>query len=304
MSSEVKAALITGILGFIATISAAIISNGIGKSNAIHDVVSEVNTETSNINIRIDTKDDLINLLNELLSKSTEIATENGKLEYSNTELQKENNSLKNENTSLKNQLDEYTQLADENARLTEINASLEETNTSLEVERDQLQKELDELRGNVDPSPTPSTSSGKKVSIFDLDTFKGKPGWYNHSYYSNKDVFIDTYGTEYLTGYVGHHRSSDKNSSHSPTYLLDNNYSTCEGEIAWAKNDKNSKETAWIEFYSGDELIYKTEPITVDSRPFPFSFNVEGIEKLTIVRNATGSNSSWIIYPYLNLVE
>ncbi len=80
--------------------------------------------------------------------------------------------------------------------------------------------------------------------------------------------------------------------------------YHSCEGQIAWSKFSKNNEGTAWIEFYSGDECIYTTEPITSDSRVLDFSFNVEGIEKLTIVRKATGFNSIYIIYPYLNLVK
>lgn len=43
-----------------------------------------------------------------------------------------------------------------------------------------------------------------------------------------------------------------------------------------------------WLEFYSGTKCIYTTEPISVDSKFLDFSFSVEGVEKLTIMRNAT----------------
>lgn len=99
-----------------------------------------------------------------------------------------------------------------------------------------------------------------------------------------------------------------DNKSQYSPTYLLDNKYSVCEGQIAWSKLSKDFDGTAWIEFYSGDECIYTTDIITADSRAFSFNFNVDGVEKLTIVRKGTQNgyqNSSlYIIYPYLNLVE
>ena len=79
-------------------------------------------------------------------------------------------------------------------------------------------------------------------------------------------------------------------------------------GEIVWSKSSSNVKGNAWVEFYSGEELIYKTDPITADSDPVLFNFNVQDVDKLTIVRNSTTSNTSYykaqIIYPYLNLIE
>lgn len=43
---------------------------------------------------------------------------------------------------------------------------------------------------------------------------------------------FIDTYGNEYLTVYVNHHKGTDKNSNRACTYLLNSNHSVCEGKI------------------------------------------------------------------------
>lgn len=259
----------------------------------------------------------------DLIIENTELTKQNNDWESSYNDLKKQFDSLHNENdtlseeiNTLKNTVEEYTSSTDENnLSLNEKNESLLAENESLKDEINQLKNELenmksssnnsDSLQNNTLPeSNMPSEETGKRVSVFNLDTFKGKTSWYNHSYYTNIDVFTDTYGNEYLTAYVGLHSGRDLDYSYNPTYLLDNKYSTCEGEIAWSKSDKNSKETAWIEFYSGNELIYTTEKITVDSRPLPFSFSVKGIEKLTIVTNATGSKTAWVVYPYLDFVQ
>ena len=154
--------------------------------------------------------------------------------------------------------------------------------------------------------SNTSYDSHDKKVSIFDLETFKGEGGWHK----STDDIdYTDTYDNEYPTSYWGKHYAISENIKNSmPIYLLDNKYSICEGQMAWSKGSKNIEGSAWLEFYSGDECIYTTEPISADSKILDFNFSVEGVEKLTIVRNATKDMNDWdtihIVYPYLNIIE
>lgn len=297
MSREVKAAWIGGICVIIAAIIGMFSFNVNIENDKLKDNSKIIESENEKLKEEINDWENSYNDLKEQFD-----------------DLHNENNNLSEEINALKNTIEEYSSSSIDvnNSSLDEEYSLLLSENESLKEKISQLQNELENMKVNSDnpqnnmlfESDTTSDYTEKRVSIFTLDTFKGKPGWYNNSYYSDKDVFTDTYGNEHFTAYVGHHSGRDINYSYNPTYLLDNKYSTCEGEIAWAKNDKNSKETAWIEFYSGDELIYITDKITVDSRPLTFSFSVDGIEKLTIVRNATGSSSSWIIYSYLNLVE
>ena len=69
MSSEVKAALITGILGLIATILAAIIGNNHGEKNAIQLLYSQVTTVTGNNNtVTINSVDEFIAQYNKFLN--------------------------------------------------------------------------------------------------------------------------------------------------------------------------------------------------------------------------------------------
>lgn len=302
----ILAAIITGVLGLTGTISAAIIGNNTGKNNAVSEVMSQVNTDASNVNIHINTKDDLINLLNELISNNTEVATENGKLGYSNTELQNENNILKEEkdnlletNEFLQGQLDQYSGLADENKALKEQITSLEEENSLLHSKIEELEK----ITSGVDITPTPTpTHSGNKTSIFGLTTFKGYSNWENRSDKSDS-YFIDTYDNEYANAHLGFHSSNhERDFSSNPTYLLDYKYSICTGHMAWSKKEKNTSGSAWIDFYSGETLIYSSPIITADNRLTEFSCDISEVEKLTIVLN--GTTGVYIIYPEFDLIE
>lgn len=203
---------------------------------------------------------------------------------YENIQL--ENLDLKAENSDLQNQI----------LSLIEKNKSLESKLLLIENGEDKKEPVITD----------PASEFNKRVSIFDLETFKGEGGWHKSTY----DIdYTDTYDNEFVTSYWGKHYAISENIKSSlPIYLLDNKYSVCEGQMAWSKGSKNIEGSAWLEFYSGDECIYTTEPISADSKILDFSFSVEGVEKLTIVRNATKDMNDWdtihIVYPYLNLVE
>lgn len=145
--------------------------------------------------------------------------------------------------------------------------------------------------------------NNANKVSVFTLDTFQGIGGWYDRSHVTlNNSDFFDVYGNEYLTGRVGTHNISSLDNKFIPVYLLGGKYSSCEGEFAWPKNRKDPEGKIWIEFYSDDNLIYQTDPITENDGPLNFEFSVVGVEKLTIIRNST-INKVRAIYSYLNLI-
>lgn len=197
-------------------------------------------------------------------------------------QLQKDNNQLKNEMIQSQNKI---SNLQGEIKRLTELICNTESM--------------IDEpLNNKIDSSDNKNIA--KKVSIFNMDTFKGIAYWEKPS---SIKALTDTYDNEYITARIGQHGYT-KNSKNVPIYLLDNKYSTCEGQIAWPKTRKNSQGSVWIEFYSGDELIYVTDSITAEDRAISFEFSVKGIEKLTIVKNSTGAYQPDVIYSYFNLLE
>lgn len=149
------------------------------------------------------------------------------------------------------------------------------------------------------------ATDVEKKVSIFTMDTFQGKGFWNSRSHTAlSKNDFIDTYGNEYLSAYVSIHGPRTKDDFASPTYLLDNKYKQLRGKFAWAKSDKHIDGSIWVEFYSGDTLIYKTDSITATDRAVSFEFSVDGLETITIVKNGSNRVAAHAVYPYLDLIQ
>lgn len=296
-------ALITGIFTFFA----AVIGNDLGRERANNEAMSQV----KNYSTDVTSLEELIDKYNSLSDDNNELKDKNSKLDYSNSNLKEENNSLQtqietlfDENTSLKNQLSQYSSLEEKNKELQERNNLLEAENNNLQNRLEQYLIEIE--NGKIEPTavPTSTPTISTKTSIFELSTFKGYSNWYNRSDKADS-YYTDTYGEKYPSAHLGLHSSNNENKfRNNPTYLLDNKYSTCTGHIAWPKAEKNASGSAWIDFYSGKTLIYSSPIITADSRLTEFSFDVSGIEKLTVVLNGNGYFSVYIIYQDFDLIE
>ena len=278
VSKEIKAAII-GVIG-------AVISAIIG---AYFGAYFERN---------VDKEDAVFNVCETDEYKSLE--NDYNTLDYEKANLQNTNETLQAKINNLQNQIAEIPILNQEIA--------------SLKEEIENLNQQIEESEGNGEPQepqepPEPPESTISKVSIFDLDTFRGESYWYDNSDYSSS-YFVDTYDNSHEMAYLTFHKAIDKDDKDNPVYLLNKEYSFCEGQIAWSKKFKNSEDSIWIEFYSiidsEETLLYRTEPsITADNRPLDFSFSVVGVEKMKIVTNGTNPYSSVaIIYQYLNLVK
>lgn len=228
------------------------------------------------------------------------IKTEKDELLSENTDLQKAYDTL----------LNDYSELERLNASLVAENGALNQKNKDLNKQLSQQNDELEQLKNGLNTSSEDITeiasttnNSQKSLSIFNLDTFQGDPNWYDRTYSISDLSFIDTYDNEYLKAHIGYHRPRTLENN-VPTYLLDYKYSTCEGQIAWSKVDKDEDGSVWIDFYADNTLIYSTDPITATDRIQTFSFSLEGYETLTIVRNGSSEKEIAIIYPYLNLIK
>lgn len=297
--SKEKIAWITGICMIIAAV--------------IGTLSVSINVNTENEKLKKDYEEvisentDLSNQTNEAQEAYNKLNTQYESLVSQNNDLQDRISSLENElsqyasfieeNESLKNQLNEYANLVDEN--------------NNLKSELKNIQNEIEQLRehaknqGNVEEKDI-NESSGKKISIFNLPISKGDTEW---RVPFSDDLGTGTDGVMYPgSRWAIHCATSKDNTKYTFTYSLDKKYSTCEGGIVWSSYSKNVEGSAWIEFYSGDELIYTTDAINANSEPFYFNFKVQNVDRLTIVRNSTTSHTSYyqayIIYPYLNLIE
>lgn len=208
-------------------------------------------------------------------------------LDYQKTNLENDKTDLQKQNNDLQNKLAEIP--------------SLNQEIVSLREEIENLNQQITQLEGDGDQSESTqeSTLAISKVSIFNLETFQGEARWYRAT---SKYEYTDTYDNEYKNAYYASHPSYN-----DPTYLLDKKYSICEGKIAWCKQSKDYGGSIWIDFYSGNDLIYSTDFITATDRVIDFSFPVDEVETLTIIRN-TDRASSWysvnVVYPYFNLIK
>ena len=265
---------------------------------------------TVSISINVNTENEKLKKeYEEVISKNTDLNTQTNESQEAYENLSSQYESMASQNNELQ------TRVSSLESELSQ-HSSIYEENTELKKDIENLQNEIRELQGKnenpVDPRSNEEESEGqsnstqpssKKVSIFDLETFQGNDYWFDHS--QSSSAFIDTYDNEYLTGRYTFNGPSSKDEDLIPVYLLDKKYSICEGELAWSKTSKNIDGSIWIDFYSGDTLIFSTETITATDRAITFEFSVEGLETLTVVCNGSNSNNAvTAIYPYLNLVE
>ena len=200
------------------------------------------------------------------------------------------------------------SKLQSENSQIQQENLQLQDDLIDLKREIANLQNTLELYKERYGYLNMDTANENKTVSIITLETFQGVASWYNSSH-APKSIgssnSVDTYGNEYPDSYLATHFHLNDKDKYTPTYLLDGKYSKCEGKIAWSKSDKNTEGSVWIEFYSDDELIYQTDPISASDRALSFEFSVKEIEKLTVVQKATRkAGYIYIIYPYFNLIK
>lgn len=98
MSNEVKAALITGILGFAAAVVAAILGKNWGEKNAVQQLFSQVTTVNGDNNtVTINSVDDFIAQYNKLLNENETLKAQNSQYFSDYTEQKNISNSLESQ---------------------------------------------------------------------------------------------------------------------------------------------------------------------------------------------------------------
>lgn len=112
MKATVKAALITGILGIIGTVSAAFIGRDFGEENAVQQLYSQITTVNGNNNtVTVNSVDDFIAQYNKLLNENDTLKAQNSQYFADYTE-------QKNVNNNLTSQLDDRPAVSYENIGL------------------------------------------------------------------------------------------------------------------------------------------------------------------------------------------
>lgn len=246
-----------------------------------------------------------------LTVENISLTAQNNDWETSYNELQKMFNELDNKNTSLSSELnslrsnlDQYSSIVAENNTL---KAQIFELKNQLQLLNDSIENQENEI---ISTSDADVNNISKKVSIFDLDPFQGKAYWFkdiNPPFSDEKDWLTDMYGTAFHTGYIAYH-GAEKQEVDS-VYFIDKKYSKCNVMMAWPRGGKNLiNASAYIKFYSDDQLLYTSPEIKCGDKPIEFSFDVSNVEKFSFELISIGNNNPWmsvvIIYPYFDLVE
>ncbi|MDE6184975.1 MAG: hypothetical protein K2G39_06065 [Lachnospiraceae bacterium] len=183
-------------------------------------------------------------------------------------------------NINMKN---DYKELQFNNSELVEKINALQIEFDKLKVQLEAGEQEINNLKNEME------ALKESKISIFDLDAMNtNEQYWFDYSDGHSSECFIDTNNVDYLTAHMGFHYRTNKEEILNPTYQLNDNYSICEGKIIWSAANEDSKEKAWIEFYSEDTLIYTTAPIDINNKSTDFSFSIKGVKELKIVKNGT----------------
>ena len=301
MSRKQKVTIIVALITGICTIISAVIGNYIGKENTVNEVINQA---TNTINVDIGNIDDLIVAYGKMSSEISDLKDEN-------LVLVKENETLKNENDALNGNTDQFLSLIEENSILLEENNLLKNQIAELQNELQLVNNGISNQENEITNNPEIIiNNTGKKVSIFDLDTFQGEAHWFKNTSFpfsEEDDWLIDMYGNEFHTGYIAFH--GDERQQVDAVYNLDNKYSQCNIKIAWPRGGKNLIDAgAYIKFYADGELLDISPEIKCGDEPIEFSINLSGVKKFSFERIATGKGNAWmtvtIIYCYFDLIE
>ena len=204
------------------------------------------------------------------------------------------------EGEEVTNYLSTYlTDITEENVNLVSQYEELNQKYIKLSTEEEQ--SDVPNIT-DVDPVSTPVQ---EVASVFDMTPVNWRAFCFDRSSSSiNEEDLTDSYGNEYLSAHIAYHGSgTTKDSASTPEYVLDGKYEKCVGQIVLSRSNIEMEGKIWIEFYSGEQLIYKTDEISMTDKVLDFSFSIEGINEFSIVTAGTNSRSAKVIYPYLNLM-
>lgn len=95
MKATVKAALITGILGIVGTVTAAFIGKNFGEENAVQQLYSQITTINGNNNtVTVNSVDEFVTQYNKLLNENETLKSQNSQYFSDYTEQKNINNNL------------------------------------------------------------------------------------------------------------------------------------------------------------------------------------------------------------------
>lgn len=280
MSKEIKAALITGLLGIVASIIAAFIANNVGKNQEQQITLDTINSQISIING--DNNAVTINSIDDFIKDYQNLQAENKSLRLQNTQYFDELTKARNDSEANSNALDDKIEQLNN-----EINQLNKEINLFPSIQFRNLSLSID---GNAIPINTSNSSvivnnrtyyaddfinnildSNTNVSILDGTMYIGKiikektnliGQWVvNNSSVSEGRNWVDSYGNTHTNslcflddGYI--------------IYNLNEEYSLLKFNLSISEN-ANLKRTGILVVKADGEIVYTSPELTKTTKPF-----------------------------------
>lgn len=281
MNCEVKAAIITGTLGFIATVVAAFIGKDWGEKNAVQQLYSQITTVNGDNNtVTINSVEDLVTQYNKLLNENEILKEQNSQYFSDYTE-------QRNINNILEAQLEEYPTVSYKNIGLS-IEGNIIPINMmeSSVIINNRTYYSDEFINSLINPN--------SNITIQDDTMFIGKiikeksylsNEWIlDSSYVKEGDNATDTYGNTYSDALIFWHGDG------RIIYSLNNQYSFFKCNIS-VKNNSNMGMEGIFTIKADDEVIYTSPTIIKTTDPYDIDIPINNCSLLFIEYDTIGAN-------------
>lgn len=249
--------------------------------------------------------------IEELQEMNTTLQQEYESMEENYKNAIEENESIQQEyqltQENYESMKENYENAIEENEKIQQEYQTTQENYENATEENESIQQEYQLTPENNESDVVEISEVQTAKNLFNMETFTGMATWQTWgSGYTRDGDFRDIYENEYLYGCCAAHKTNRSSRDSNPVYFLGGNYTKCRGKIVWSKNQlSNSKRQGeiWIEFYEGDDLIYRTANVVALDEAMEFEFDVTGVETLKMVQNSSYNRETKVIYDYLELI-
>lgn len=279
MSDEVKAALITGILGLVAAIVAATLGKNWGEKNAVQQLFSQVTT------VNGDNNTVTINSVDEFVAQYNKLLNENETLKAQNSQYFSDYTEQKNMNEDLESQLSKHPVISYKNMGLS-IEGNIIPINMveSSVIINNRTYYSDEFINSLINPN--------SNITIQDDIMFIGKiikeksylsNEWIlDSSYVKEGDNATDTYGNTYSDALIFWHGDG------RIIYSLNNQYSSFKCNIS-IKNNANMGMEGIFTIKADDVVIYTSPTLIKTTEPYDIDIPINNCSLLSIEYDTVG---------------
>lgn len=267
MKEETRKAVITGIIGLVATIIgsiiSAIISANVARKNATEEVINQIENGVANLNG--DNANIIINDIDDFISDYEELKIQNEGLNALNTQYSEQISANEAELKSLREQLGDAPDIKyyDLGLAINGENVPINANNSMVSINgRDYLSKEFTDniLAENEGLTIKDGTAYIGRI-ISDQSNLFDK--WVvDSAYFVSKENVTDNYGNKYIDILMSDHRDG------YIIYNLNNEYSLLKLSISVSEK-VSSYSSGIITIMADDTVVYTSSELTKTTAPF-----------------------------------